>query len=468
MTAPTTRQQQAEQQQDPRAQELAWLAALLVLQHQDEQIRIAGLVVARMLPLWGLLDFRDLRTSELRWIEAVLPIVEDGYRQSQLAAQQFVIDYRHANLPAAPELEEITGHRPDSAEAARDVIAEISTLADGLAAQFDQALNDRPDRDSAPGAPAGPTAPDGPAMLLERGQDSPRAKVLAETEFDAQRSAVSLLGTGPGEVRRRMPAPEREAMEAGRLLSAKVAVRLTTDGGRAVVQRAVELDTEAIGWARVLNVNPCSFCAMLASRGAVHKRDSFDRANRRFHGIGIAKVHDGCRCGMRPVYSDSDFRDPTAEDALAQWYRHTKGKTGKDAIKAFRRKYTAPEPPAVPRVDLHSLIVTRNSLLDEGLRETSDQVRWVDGQIARFGALIDTAYDPDVAQKLAARAVADRERRTRNPAETVRTESAADIANRHLPGLRRTLEQLRARGLSEDSPQVQWHRKQIARLTAQV
>lgn len=477
-----------EQQKDGRADDLAWLAALLVLRHQEEQNRIAALVVARMLPLWGLLEFADLAGSQRAWIDAVLPIVQAGYEQSQRAAQQFVIDYRHAKLPAAPEVEAITGRRIDGAEVIRDAVTESRTLAGESIDRFDEILRDllsRPNTSTGSdgadlGIPDVRTDTGAPEQApVDRGGRGVVAQVLSDTAFDARRAAASLLGTGPGEVQKRMPAPESEAMSAGRLLSAQVATRITTDGGRAVVQRAVELDDDAIGWARVLNVNPCAFCAILASRGAAYKRDSFKNSDPRFTDgavKGVVKVHDGCRCGLRPVYNAADFHDSTAANLYAQWRNlpgagtRRKEKTETVAehrraqFNAFRRQFVLPDPPPAPRVDLHSLIATRARLLDEGLAETSDQVRWIDNQIARFGALIDTSYTPGAAAA-AARTGARRARATA-AVTTGGSETPAQVASRHLPNLRTSLRNLLARGLDEDAPQVMWHRKQIARLSA--
>lgn len=418
MTAPAQDQQQQNQQQPQSRQDqgggaLAWLAAWLVLRHQAEQRSIAAEVVTKLAPLWKILDFNDLKNTQTPWIQAALPIVEEAYTASQWAAQRFLIDYRHANIPTAPELPAITGVPAAAVEAAR--------------------------------APAG---------ALPR--------VIEDTPFPTVESMVSLLGTGPGEVKKQMPAPEEQAMDAGRVLSSKVAVRISIDGGRAVVRRGVDLDREAVGWARVLNVNPCYFCAMLASRGAVYKRDSFDRSNDSFEGEGVAKVHDGCRCGLRPAYSHSDTRDPTAEDAWRQWKGHAQGLPAKEAIKAFRRNYKTPPPPEVPRIDLHSLLVQRNRLLRQGFAEDSEQVRWFDQQIASFNALLGNHGVIDAATRRA------RSTATKGATKTTKDvgESAADLARRHLPALEQTLASLLARGFSENSPQVQWNRKQITRFKA--
>lgn len=342
---------------------LAWLVAWLVSHHQDEQRSIASDVVKKLTPLWKILGFRNLATTRTPWIEAVLPVVEAAYVESQHAAQRFVVDYRHANLPTAPEIPAITG----------GPLVNVPTVSTpGLRAS------------SANVAVAPRSAP----LRAPGVRVSVTPSIIEQTQFHGGRAAVSLLATGPGEVLHRMPATEQQAMDAGQLRSSRVAVRIVTDGGREVVRQAVELDHDAVGWARVLNTNPCAFCAMLASRGAVYKNASFNTSNDRFDGEGVAKVHDGCRCGLRPVYSHGDSRDATAQALWDEWGALTSGHGGRDALNAFRRGFHPPEPPPAPRIDLHSLIVQREQLVRDGFAEDSEQVAWMDQQIARFGALL--------------------------------------------------------------------------------
>lgn len=340
--------------------------------------------MTRLAPLWKILDFHDLKTSQVPWIQATLPVVEEAYKASQRAAQQFVIDYRHANLPAAPELTALTG---TPATTTTESAAAQQAAAD-FQAHLAAALGGTPSPPSTPG-----TAAASPENVVPEASPVPEArravpKVIEDTPFQTTESTASLLGTGPGEVKKQMPAPEEQAMDAGRVLSSKVAIRIAIDGGRAVVRRAVDLDHEAVGWARVLNVDPCYFCAMLASRGAVYKHTSFTGSNNLFEGEGVAKVHDACRCGLRPVYSHSDTRDPTSEALWEQWKQHSQGLPSKEAIKAFRKNYEVPDVPDAPRIDMHSLLVQRNELLKDGFSADSDQVRWIDQQIARFGAIL--------------------------------------------------------------------------------
>ncbi len=439
MTAPATTQQPAEQS-DP---ELAWLAAWFLLLHQAEQRSIAGRVVKRLQPLWHILDFRDLQKTQLPWIEAVTPVLQDGYERSQIAAARFLADYRHASVPAAEDLPALT--RPaapvavsTSDEAARAL--EASVQAAGIEPVGETAAASIPVAEAA----ATEIAPAAEAL----------PQVVEDTPMPVRQSAVSMLATGPGEVKRQMPATEQDAMKAGRVLSSRVAVRIVTDGGRNVVQRAVDLDREAAGFARVLNDRPCSFCAMLASRGAVYKASSFRHSDSRFRGEGVAKVHDGCRCGLKVVYRGEDSKDATAQALSEQWDAMTKGHSGDAAIRAFRRTYVPPLPEGVPEFDPDSLDRVRAKLIRQGFGADSTQVRWIDVQRGEFGA------EPGDARK------ATRVERKRASMVADRADAAVDAARRHLPTLEKTLASLRERGLGADAAPVQWHEQQIERFKA--
>jgi len=68
--------------------------------------------------------------------------------------------------------------------------------------------------------------------------------------------------------------------------------RHVLDGGRETLLASVRRDRRARGWARVTSAEPCEFCAMLASRGAVYRETS-----------GPFQSHDHCACGLEPDYS---------------------------------------------------------------------------------------------------------------------------------------------------------------------
>lgn len=114
-------------------------------------------------------------------------------------------------------------------------------------------------------------------------------------------------------------------------------MRHVVDGARQQVQEDVKTDQVALGYMRVMkSIDPCYYCAMLASRGPVYKQDSFDSSDARFTGGGNAKVHDHCACGMEPVFRRDTEWTPGARDAAEVWGNATKGKGGRGAINAFR------------------------------------------------------------------------------------------------------------------------------------
>lgn len=125
---------------------------------------------------------------------------------------------------------------------------------------------------------------------------------------------------------------------------AAAAERLVLDAGRGTILDSVQADPKAKGWARIPEPDACYFCALLATRGAVYKRASFDVANARFKGEGVAKTHDHCRCHMEPIFT---AYEPSARvrEWEAQYAQATRGTSGAAARRAWRRAYegrTAP------------------------------------------------------------------------------------------------------------------------------
>lgn len=292
----------------------------LLEDHRVEQEQIGRDTVARLAPLWRIIEPTSVDSSATVWVDAVLPVIEDGFQESQQAADRFVRDYRQAIVPDAEPL---------------------------VSVEFD--------------------------------------------DFPEERATVSVIVTGPVEVKRQLPAPD--AGEKGFASSSAAAVKIVADGGRQAVEQLVELDEEAIGYARKCDSNPCYFCAMLASRGAVYKKDSFVLANRRFKGEGVAKTHDNCQCTLRPVYESDDSLDEDGRDAEAQemwriWEESTGILSNEAERRAFRRAWEnrdAPEPEGPTDVPVSTLERVRQDLLIEGFEEDSFQVRFFDRQIERFG-----------------------------------------------------------------------------------
>lgn len=92
--------------------------------------------------------------------------------------------------------------------------------------------------------------------------------------------------------------------------------KLAMRGGRDMIAGSSTQDRKAVGWRRVTDGDPCTFCAMLVGRGAVYKtQQSAGRyASRRFKGPGQYKFHNHCGCSIEPLYAEWE---PT--DAEAAW-----------------------------------------------------------------------------------------------------------------------------------------------------
>lgn len=152
---------------------------------------------------------------------------------------------------------------------------------------------------------------------------------------DAQQAAISLLVTGPVAVKQSL-ARGVDLAEAMRLASGKTAgavYRLVANGGRDTIFNTVARDRLALGWQRVTDGHPCAFCAMLASRGPVYQTAESAGEGKHFH--------NGCGCHPEPVYSRDQEWPGNARQYSDLWASSTTGYSGRAAINAFRRAYTA-------------------------------------------------------------------------------------------------------------------------------
>jgi hypothetical protein len=105
-----------------------------------------------------------------------------------------------------------------------------------------------------------------------------------------------------------------------------VAQKLVADTGRGTVQEAVRQDRQATAWARSAARGACAFCKLLASRGAVFKEDTAD-----------FRAHDGCHCGVIPVFRGQRFEPSSQAREWQRIYReYAQGHSG-DQLRLFRR-----------------------------------------------------------------------------------------------------------------------------------
>ncbi|APE21406.1 MULTISPECIES: hypothetical protein [Streptomyces] len=104
-----------------------------------------------------------------------------------------------------------------------------------------------------------------------------------------------------------------------------VAQKLVSDQGRGTVQGAVQRDRQATAWARSAALGACSFCKLLATRGAIYKEDTAD-----------FQAHDGCHCGVVPVFKGQRFE---LSDHAREWerlYREFAAPHSGDQLRRFR------------------------------------------------------------------------------------------------------------------------------------
>lgn len=170
---------------------------------------------------------------------------------------------------------------------------------------------------------------------------------------------TSLYVTGVVELFQKLEAgkPLETALTEAVTAAEGAAARHVLEGGRSYTRNAVIQDTLAVGFYRQTKGDPCSFCAVLASRGAVYKEDSFQDSDPQFRDDpempSTEKVHDHCHCTLQPIWTrtSNDPRDDGGSNAHAfgdLWDRAVRDPvtgrrihSGKDALNAFRRAYEA-------------------------------------------------------------------------------------------------------------------------------
>lgn len=116
--------------------------------------------------------------------------------------------------------------------------------------------------------------------------------------YDPDWARETLSYNGTGKVNALMDsgvaAKEALARAAPNLLAASQ--RVSLDGGRRVVDQSALANPDSNGWRRVPDGNPCSFCAMLVSRGNAYRSE-------RSAGLG-RHWHKRCGCSVEEVFGD--------------------------------------------------------------------------------------------------------------------------------------------------------------------
>lgn len=167
---------------------------------------------------------------------------------------------------------------------------------------------------------------------------TPRRAAAGTSTPWRNRALTSLRVTGTRTVARLILGgwdPARALDKAGPGV-AKASSRHALAAGREVVDTALRADPAARGWLRVTDADPCWFCAMLASRGAVY----LSQRSASTRGGTDEPYHDGCACQAEPVFRTAVLPE-TSQRFAALWETSTAGLSGKDARNAFRRAHEA-------------------------------------------------------------------------------------------------------------------------------
>lgn len=156
---------------------------------------------------------------------------------------------------------------------------------------------------------------------------------------------TSLFVTGPLQVLKGVKAgkPIEDARKTAFVTSSKALQRHVLDAGRETIDEVTRSDVDAEGWARITDGDPCYFCALLASRGFVYhsKTSALTTGGRRGGRSTGQTFHDGCGCSAEPAFQRG--LDPPGRGLeFEQIYMDsTRGTSGKESLRAFRRAYDA-------------------------------------------------------------------------------------------------------------------------------
>lgn len=161
--------------------------------------------------------------------------------------------------------------------------------------------------------------------------EPPPFQTYPQVEPVAEAMRVGLISHGPFVLSKKLKGGViwELAEEKAKAEASAESIRLAAEGGRQQILEAVELDDRAQGWARVVGGKPCSFCAMLASRGPAYKGAR----------SATFQAHPSCGCTAEPVYS-RDQPWPAGSEKYRQIYYTAKKvakEEGGDTLNVFRR-----------------------------------------------------------------------------------------------------------------------------------
>ncbi|MGY1439626.1 VG15 protein [Streptomyces reniochalinae] len=197
---------------------------------------------------------------------------------------------------------------PDWIEAVRAVVDQYADASASLAADYYDAER------VAARATGRFTVPLAPAPPAEK------------TEAGLRWATKDLWPREPDEATPAQLEPLTVRLEQAEKKAEQVVQKLVVDQARETVREAVRRDREATGWARTAALGACAFCKMLAVRGAVYEQDT----------AGF-RAHDGCHCGVVPIFRGQRFELSEKAKEWERLYREYAAPYSGDQLARFRR-----------------------------------------------------------------------------------------------------------------------------------
>lgn len=170
---------------------------------------------------------------------------------------------------------------------------------------------------------------------------------LAELDFIAGTRSMHI--TGPVAFKQHMTVSGGDEAASRAVMAKRMAgatQRQTMAAERDTTHQTIDENDEIVGWRRISDGDPCSWCAMLISRGAVYKsrRSATSVVGRRGSPRGQGpearalgqSYHDHDGCTAVPLYAHEE--EPEEVDQMYdEWNRATAGLSGREALNAWRR-----------------------------------------------------------------------------------------------------------------------------------
>lgn len=155
-------------------------------------------------------------------------------------------------------------------------------------------------------------------------------------EVPPEQISTALLVTGPVAFKRHIAehGSEDGARRAMATQLSGAGQRLVLAGARETVTRTVGARPQIAGWRRVSDGDPCFFCAMLISRGAVYSQTTVE-----------FQAHDHDGCVPEPLYR-REPEPPEVRRLYEQWQRATEGTQGQASVNAWREFWSSRQPQA--------------------------------------------------------------------------------------------------------------------------